>query len=383
MPKIKAHYVLHLDGFTLDAGFTAPARGITAIFGPSGSGKTTLLRCIAGLEKPEKGYLKIGNDTWHDRQFVPVHRRSLGYVFQEPSLFSFMSVRENLMYGYRRVPFEKRTIHPEQVIELLGLGKLIDRNDTHRLSGGEKQRVAIGRALLTSPELLLMDEPLSALDANSKRDIYPYLETLHERMKIPVLYVSHSTQEIARLADYLVLLEQGKVKKEGKLNDVMAGGDFILSPAGSQWYDETDQDPTIARVTPMVVLKAEILKHHEQYAMTLLDFSQTGKGDVWTRKIDHPPGSQVRLQIKASDVSLALERNKNMSITNILPGKIENIRKDQNGSVLVVLSIRPQGDESQKTIPLFSKITDMSLDRLKLRKGMQVYAQVKSMSLVV
>ncbi|MDP2805984.1 MAG: molybdenum ABC transporter ATP-binding protein, partial [Gallionellaceae bacterium] len=219
MSNICAHFKMQLDRFALDASFAAPAVGVTALFGPSGSGKTTLLRCIAGLERVA-GTLHVNGEIWQDEKtFLPIHKRPLGYVFQEASLFPHLSVRANLEYGYKRIAPDERKVHLEQVVEWLGLSHLIDRNNPTQLSGGERQRVAIARALLTSPRILLMDEPLSALDATSKQDILPYLERLHRELNIPVLYVSHALDEVTRLADHLVLLEKGRVIASGELHE--------------------------------------------------------------------------------------------------------------------------------------------------------------------
>src|SRR3989304_3322426 len=233
---IHARFSLVYPGFALNADIQLPARGITALFGPSGSGKTTLLRFIAGLERAAGGLLRVHDEVWQDgAKFLPVHRRRMGYVFQEASLFPHLSVRRNLEYGWQRIPAAERKVQLEQAVELLGLNKLIGRNDTASLSGGERQRVAIARALLTSPRLLLMDEPLSSLDTASKQEILPYLERLHRELDIPVLYVSHALDEVARLADHLVLLEQGCVIASGALNDRLARDVSIAtaSPHGS------------------------------------------------------------------------------------------------------------------------------------------------------
>jgi molybdate transport system ATP-binding protein len=219
---IQASFVLQRGEFTLDASFSSPAHGVTALFGPSGSGKTSLLRCIAGLEHAS-GRLNINGEVWQsDTTFVPTHKRPLGFVFQEASLFPHQSVRTNLEYGYKRIKPSERKVQVEQVVEWLGLGSLIGRGDPAQLSGGERQRIAIGRALLTSPRILLMDEPLSALDAASKQDILPYLERLHRELNIPVLYVSHAVDEVARLADHLMLLEKGRVVASGELHANLA-----------------------------------------------------------------------------------------------------------------------------------------------------------------
>ena len=205
---IEARFAGRLGDFALDVDLTAPSEGITAIFGRSGAGKSTLLRCIAGLERLP-GRLIVQGQVWQDgRTFLPPHRRPVGYVFQEPSLLPHLSVRGNLDYGFRRAT--ARRIGFEEAVELLGLKPLLPRS-TLKLSGGERQRVAIGRALLAQPELLLMDEPLSSLDVRAKAEILPYLERLHQSLQVPVLYVSHDASEIARIADRLMLMQEGRI----------------------------------------------------------------------------------------------------------------------------------------------------------------------------
>ena len=206
---IRARFRLDYSGFSLDVDLDLPGRGVTALFGPSGSGKTTLLRAIAGLEHAPGGALAVNGDVWQDTvRFVPTHKRSLGYVFQEASLFPHLSVQGNLQYGQKRVPVAQRRVSLDQAIALLDIGHLLDRKPA-RLSGGERQRIGIARALATSPRLLLMDEPLAALDHARKQEILPYLERLHDELDIPVLYVSHAPDEVARLADHIVGVARG------------------------------------------------------------------------------------------------------------------------------------------------------------------------------
>jgi molybdate transport system ATP-binding protein len=220
--RIEARFRVARENFTLDVDLHLPDRGITALFGPSGCGKTTLLRAIAGLERVPGGRLAVSGERWQDADtFIPPHRRALGYVFQETSLFPHLSVRRNLEYGMKRVPENERTLHWDEVIDWLGLAPLI-RQQPHQLSGGQRQRVAIGRALLSSPRLLLMDEPLAALDASARAEILPYLDQLHQRLAIPVLYVSHAVEEVARLADHLLCLEAGRVAWQGEAADGLA-----------------------------------------------------------------------------------------------------------------------------------------------------------------
>jgi len=220
--------------FTLEVRQTLPAQGITAFFGPSGCGKTTLLRAIAGLERAQ-GRVAMGDAAWQDDArgaFVPAHQRSLGYVIQEAALFPHLDVRRNLDYGLKRTRAEERRIPLDQVIELLGIGHLMQRRTT-TLSGGERQRVAIARALATSPRLLLMDEPLAALDMQRKREVLPYLEGLQRELRLPILYVSHAIDEVSRLADHLLVMEEGRVRA-----------------AGSRWRHETWSIPWVPIAMP-------------------------------------------------------------------------------------------------------------------------------------
>ncbi|OIR15412.1 sulfate/thiosulfate import ATP-binding protein CysA [mine drainage metagenome] len=356
MSEIQVHFKLQLESFVLDAAFSAPAVGVTALFGPSGSGKTTLLRCIAGLERAT-GTLHVNGDTWQDETiFEPVHKRPLGYVFQEASLFPHLSVRANLEYGLRRIPLSERKVPLEQVVEWLGLERLTERGDPARLSGGERQRVAIGRALLTSPRILLMDEPLSALDTNSKQEILPYLERLHRDLEIPVLYVSHAMDEVARLADHLVLLDQGRVIASGALGEMLARLDL----------------PTAHFDDAGAVIDAVVVQHDETYHLTRMDFSG---GSLWVGQVQQPFGSKVRARVLARDVSIATQQPHGSSITNILHARIAEIRDEGPDKVIVRLAV----GESHV---LLSRITRRSRDLLKLSAGMEVFAQVKSVALM-
>lgn len=354
---IHARFDLSYPVFALHAEFQVFAHGIIALFGPSGSGKTTLLRCIAGLERTDSGMFQVKDEVWQEgAKFLPVHRRPLGYVFQEASVFPHLSVRQNLEYGLKRIPSGERKVHLEQVVDWLGLGKLIERDSPAGMSGGERQRVAIARALLTSPHLLLMDEPLSALDAASKRDILPYLERLHGELEIPVIYVSHSLDEVARLADQLVLMEQGRVIASGALGEVLGRLDLPtahLDDAGS-------------------VIEASVGIHDEQYHLTRLDFSG---GSLWVSKVERVIGSTVRARVLARDVSIATVVPQGSSISNILEARIEDIRDEGPDRV----SLRMSVGSGQM---LLSRITRRSRDHLNLAVGMKVFAQVKSVALI-
>jgi molybdate transport system ATP-binding protein len=353
---IQASFALQREAFTLDASFSAPAQGVTALFGRSGSGKTTLLRCIAGLERVS-GSLNINGEVWQgDKIFVPTHKRPQGYVFQEASLFPHLSVRANLEYGYKRIKLANRRVQVEQVVEWLGLSHLIGRGDPALLSGGERQRVAIGRALLTSPRILLMDEPLSALDSASKQDILPYLERLHRELNIPVLYVSHAMDEVARLADHLVLLEQGRVIASGELHATLARLDL----------------PTAHFDDAGAVIETTVAQQDEKYHLTRLDFAG---GHLWVGKVEQPFGTKVRARVLARDVSIATQAPQGSSINNILNARIEEIRDEGADKVMV----RMKAGEAQM---LLSRITRRSRDQLGLIVGMYVCAQVKSVALM-
>ncbi|GAB4118163.1 MAG: molybdenum ABC transporter ATP-binding protein [Sideroxydans sp.] len=354
--SIQARFKLARSNFVLDVDTHFPVRGITALFGPSGSGKTTLLRCIAGLERAT-GSLQVNGETWQDdKHFMRVHQRPLGYVFQESSLFPHLSVRANLEYGYQRIAPAARKVQLEQVVEWLGLHQLIKRKETVQLSGGERQRVAIGRALLTSPRLLLMDEPLSALDGQSKQEIMPYLEALHRELDIPVIYVSHALDEVARLADHLVLLEQGRVAGGGALHEMLARLDL----------------PTAHLDDAGTVIETEVARHDENYHLTQLDFPG---GHLWVGKIEHPAGYRVRARVLARDVSIATQMPQGSSINNILPARIEEIRDEGTDKVMLLLRVG-------EVHALLARITRRSRDRLGLHAGMEVFAQVKSVALM-
>ncbi len=356
MSQINAQFSLKRDGFALDADFSAPASGVTALFGPSGSGKTTLLRCIAGLERAS-GTLSMNGEIWQDKTtFLPVHQRPLGFVFQEASLFTHLSVRANLEYGYKRIAPAERKVPLEQVVEWLGLSHLIERGDPAKLSGGERQRVAIGRALLTSPRILLMDEPLSALDTRSKQEILPYLERLHLELDIPVLYVSHSMDEVVRLADHLVLMEQGRVIASGALRETLSRLDL----------------PTAHFDDAGAVIEATVAQQDETYHLTRLDFEV---GSLWVSRVEQPFGTRVRARVLARDVSIATQAPHGSSINNILNARIEEICDERPDKVIVRMKV---GIDAM----LLSRITRRSRDLLALSVGMEVYAQVKSVALM-
>ncbi|MDH5573060.1 MAG: molybdenum ABC transporter ATP-binding protein, partial [Gammaproteobacteria bacterium] len=297
------------------------------------------------------------DQVWQDtdnKLFLPVHKRAIGYVFQDTELFTHLNVHNNLLYGYRRLAVEQQKIKPETVIELLGLGQLLARS-TLNLSGGEKQRVAIGRALLTSPQLLLMDEPLAALDTQSKSEIMPYLEQLHTELKLPVLYVSHSLDEVARLADEIILMSQGQVKARGEVHDIFTRLD--LAPA-----HDTEASS---------IIDANVIAHEEEYSLSILGFDG---GQITLASQGLKIGQKVRVIIHAKDVSLALEHHTNSSILNIMSAKVLEIGELTRSKVLIKLDVGGQA--------LLSSITKKSSALLNIHPGQNVFVQIKSVALL-
>ncbi len=353
--SIEAKFYVDRGDFTLDVDLEISETGITAVLGPSGSGKTTLLRAIAGLEHHTDGFLRIGDTIWQDNQrFIAAHRRSVGYVFQEASLFPHLTVNGNIQYGYRRVAKDQRTVSVDEIVQLLDLHDLL-RRDPENLSGGERQRVAIARALAASPKLLLMDEPLASLDMTRKRDILPYLESLHDELKIPVIYVTHLADEAARIADDIVLLEGGRVQGRGPLAEMFARLDLPLGHS-----DDAG-----------AVIDAVVETHDEEYQLTVLTFAG---GRVTIARKSLPVGSAVRLRVAARDVSLTLERQSGTSILNIFSAIIEDILPEGDSLLMIRLSLGGA--------PLLARVTRKSAVLLGLERGKNVYAQVKSVALL-
>ena len=356
--KIHARFRVAHPGFTLDVDLHLPGRGVSALFGASGSGKTTCLRAIAGLEHAPGGFLGVNGEVWQDDSrglFVPTHQRPIGYVFQEASLFPHLTIRANLEYGLRRVPAGARKVSLQQAVELLGIGHLLDRMPD-RLSGGEKQRVAIARALATSPRILLMDEPLAALDLKRKNEILPYLERLHDELEIPVVYVSHAPDEVARLADHLVVLEQGRALASGPLSEILARLDLPI---------RLGEDAG-------VVLEGQIAEVDAEWHLVRVAFAG---GNLWVRDNGIPIGRHVRVRILARDISIALEPHTGNSILNVLPASVEQMADDTHPA-LALVRLNAGG------VPLVARITRRSAARLELRPGFKVWAQIKAVALV-
>ncbi len=353
--SIEAKFYIDRGDFSLDIDISIPDRGVTALFGPSGCGKTTLLRAIAGLETDCNGYLKVGDQIWQDKQQnLPPHQRPVGYVFQEASLFAHLSVQQNLEYGRKRLRGKAAAISLDQAVQLLDIGRLLQRKP-HQLSGGEQQRVAIARALAVSPAMLLLDEPLAALDMIRKQEILPYLESLHQDLDIPILYVSHSRAEVARLGDHLLLLEAGRIQAQGTVSELFSRLDLTLAHG-----PETE-----------TVIKAVVAGYDKQFELSYLDFSG-GRFMVAGKQL--PQGSRARLQVLARDISITLERQHKTSILNIFPAIINEMMQEGNAQFTVRLLI---GDTA-----VLARITRKSAIALDLKVGQTVYAQVKSVALL-
>ncbi len=358
---IRAEFRGALGKFTLDAGFAAPAKGVTALFGPSGCGKTTVLRCIAGLNRLADGVCEIGGDVWQNRDgtFLPTHKRPLGYVFQEASLFPHLSVRKNLLFGAPRgkAGSRKGGVAFDEVTELLGVTPLLDRSPRN-LSGGERQRVAIGRALLSQPKLLLMDEPLSALDRVTKSEILPFLERLRDRLSLPIVYITHDIAEVERLADQVVLMEKGRVLARGPLADLQSDPSLPLATARDA----------------AVTLEATVEAYDVAYGLLTLAV----RGARFTAPaLRAPAGEHRRIHIVAGDVSLASEPPGPSSILNIQPGRVVAVKLVDVNTIVAVVALGANGAGAR----LLSRLTRRSWDQLELAVGSDVYAQVKAVAL--
>ena len=344
-----------LGAFELDAAFESSGQ-LTALFGASGSGKTSLVNIIAGLIRPDAGRIAAGGRVLVDtakRVFVPKHRRRIGYVFQDARLFPHMTVRQNLAYGSWFAPRGERHAEKSMVLDLLGIGDLLDRKPS-LLSGGEKQRVAIGRALLANPQLILMDEPLASLDEARKAEILPYIERLRDEIKVPIVYVSHSVAEVARLATDIVVLKSGKVLASGPTVDIMQRLDLL---------------PDDERAEGGAVLDMIVASHDQRYGMTVLG---SPAGEIRVPLLDAAPGAAIRLRIRARDVILATQRPQGLSALNILAGKIAGISSDRGPLVDVKVDCNGQ--------TIVARLTRQSTHGLDLKLGQDVFAVIKTVS---
>ncbi|MEQ8699573.1 MAG: molybdenum ABC transporter ATP-binding protein [Bauldia litoralis] len=365
MAELNLDIGLDFGAFALDAKEeTIPLRGVTALFGPSGSGKTTVLRIVAGLERQARGRIAFDGTVWQDdsrRLFVPPHRRAIGYVFQDARLFDHLSVGGNLAYARRRGGGADETLASE-VVGALDLEPLLKRRPA-ALSGGERQRVAIGRALLTRPALLLMDEPLSALDLRRRAEIIPYIEALPRRFGVPVLYVTHAIEEVARMSDDMVVLADGRFIASGPAEDVM---------------ERLDLQPLAGHFEAGVLLDGEVPGPDEGFAMTEVDLGTQEGGAGGGQKIrmpgvDVPVGQRVRLRVRARDVSLATSRPENISIRNILSGRVLSlVEEEERAFAETLIDIGGQH--------LRARLTREAVAALGLEPGAEVYALIKSIA---
>jgi molybdate transport system ATP-binding protein len=340
-------------GFSLDAAFDA-GPGVTALFGRSGAGKTTVINAVAGLLQPQHGRISLDGDVLFDRasrHFVPPAKRRLGYVFQDARLFPHLSVRDNLTFGVRYAPFGSDGAGFDDVVTLLGIDDLLDRAP-NTLSGGEKQRVALGRALLSRPRLLLMDEPLASLDGPRKQEILPYLERLRDGpLGLPILYVSHAVDEIARLANTIVLLQDGKVRVQGPLYDVMA------DPAAM---------PLLGVREAGAVIDAEVISHAKDGLSTL----KLSAGTLELPGVQAAVGTRVRLRVLAQDVILSRHRPEGLSAVNVLPGTVEDVHPGDGPGAAIALQA---GNDR-----LLARVTARAVREMQITKGMNCFAILKA-----
>lgn len=354
-PVLKARLRVRRPGFELDVDLALPGRGVSVLHGPSGSGKTTCLRLIAGLEQAPDCRISFSDTIWQDdRTFVPVHHRAIGYVFQEANLFPHLDVARNLDYGRRRRD-RAGLVKFDHLVGLLGIDHLLGRSPA-TLSGGERQRVAIARALLSAPRLLLMDEPLAALDARRKDEILPYLDRLHPELDIPVVYVSHASNEVARLADHLVLLDRGRVVAAGPATTLLTRLDLperLLEDTGT-------------------IIDGTVRNYDSTYDLAVVGFPG---GELSFVHHGARFGQPVRVQIRERDISLALDRPSATSIQNLLPVTITGLAGAANPA-----HVRVQLDTGGTL--MIACITRQSRDRLGLRVGAKAWAQIKSVAVL-
>ncbi len=356
--RIKANIDLAFSGFDLKVRLDLPGKGVTTLFGPSGAGKSTLLRCLAGLERSSTGFMQVGEEVWQDENnglFVPVFQRCLGFVFQQPRLFSHLSVQKNLEYGFKRTPEKERNIDWDQVIEMLAIGHLLQRKPD-KLSGGEQQRVAIGRALLASPKLLLMDEPLASLDNQRKQEVLPFIRKLHDELDIPVIYVSHSLQEVLQVTDTMVLMKDGHNIASGPITEICSKLEL------SQYLGDMSGS----------VIEARLDAHEEAFGLSRLRFEG---GEIYVPQQSVAKGHQQRLHILARNVGIALQRPQvTTSFLNILEATIIEVALPDIASHAVQVKL-------DVGVPLLASISRKSLHILRLEPGQKCYALIKAVSM--
>jgi len=346
-----------LGSFSLDAVFAAPSAGVIAVFGRSGAGKTTVINLIAGILAPDSGRISVGDTVFDDtaaRVSVPPERRRVGFVFQDSRLFPHLSVEGNLRFGLTRAPAADRPLGFGPVVDVLGVGHLLGRRP-QTLSAGERQRIALGRALLAQPRLLLMDEPLAALDGPRKAEILPYIERLRDQFGLPIIYVSHSLDEVVRLADHLVVVSDGRVAACGPMGDILS---------------RLDLQPLLGRFEAGAVVDCVVAAHDDRYRLSTLVFDG---GQLRVPIVERPVGEAVRVRLRARDVALALSEPTDVSITNRLPGTVAGLAV--RDGMFVDVAVRLGGTTIR------ALISQESQDRLGLRIGLPVWALVKTVAL--
>jgi len=354
--NIHFNYKKLFTNFELDCAFSMPAAGVTILFGPSGCGKSTLLNCIAGLEKSDAAYAKVGNVIFDDKEknvHLPAHQRKVGYVFQDSRLFPHMNVIDNLLYGYKRVNKSEHVLEKEEIIKKFTLEKLLTFYP-QQLSGGQKQRVALARVILSKPRLLILDEPLSALDYASKQELLPYLQTMCKEFSIPIIYVSHDLKEVLQLGDSIVLIENGKVVDKGDLVELCVTQPLLTQQEGASF-----------------ILKGEVLKVNEEEKISTVNcegYELYLSGMLLTEK------QQARILVHAKDVSLTLDKAEHSSILNILPVEVSKIHQEKSGKHLIECLLG-------KT-KILSVISIRSLHKLKIKQGSKLFAQFKATAMV-
>jgi molybdate transport system ATP-binding protein len=353
---IKAHYKKSFKNFKLDAKFEMPEKGITILFGTSGSGKSTLLNCIAGLEKSDTAYLEINNTCYDDNISnvrLSCRQRQFGYVFQDNRLFPHMTVLDNLKYGYKNIESDKQAIDFNKVIEKFSLSRLL-KQYPHQLSGGQKQRVALARSILSNPRLLILDEPMSALDYSAKQELFPYIECIHKELTIPVIYVSHDLKEVLQLGDYILIMDNGRITDHGDIVELCVTQPLLTQGEGASF-----------------ILQGKVIDIDETQSITTVDCKNhklllSGKTLAMNQ--------QVRILAHAKDVSLSLSHVCDSSILNILEADISQVHDPKNGKQLVELNI---GDTK-----IVSMLSIRSVKHLDLKPGIKVFAQLKATAVV-
>ncbi|MBF0453715.1 MAG: molybdenum ABC transporter ATP-binding protein [Magnetococcales bacterium] len=356
--RLEAQLYHQQGAFYLDSQLSADLSGVTGLFGPSGSGKTTLLRCLSGLERAERGVVCFGDQIWQDESkgiFLPPHQRPVGVVFQESRLFDHLTIKENLQFGHQRAKKAQSRVCWDEVIDILELAPLLTRHP-QRLSGGEQQRVAIGRTLLTGPQLLIMDEPLASMDHTGKKKILGFIHRVQTHLKLPILHVSHDMGEILQLADYLALMEKGRILATGPIHEMITRLDLPLAHRGDA----------------STLLAAQVTEQELAYHLSHLTFGKPSQ-QLFIPNTSLSLGEQVRVRIFARDVSLTLEQPKQTSILNHFPAKVVEIMPENPAQSMVKLSVSGS--------PILSRITKKSLESLGIVEGLSVIAQVKSIAL--